>query len=359
MTLFYELIQVALGEKENLSSHPSEKEWELLFSASLKQTVAGLTFCALDKLSKKGQNIPISLLYEWIGASENIRQQNLLLNRRSVEITSLLLEEGFRSCILKGQGNALMYADPYLRAPGDIDIWLDGEKEKIVNFVRKKFPNTPDNGIHLDYPIYADVDVEVHYQPQYLASKHYNKRLVDFFTKESDAQFSHKVQLPGVDGEVSVPYAYFNLILQLAHILGHFYGEGLGFRHLVDIYYVLKNIGDDHRNYENLLSHLGLLSFAKGIMWIEHDILGLDESYLVVKPSEKKGRLILREIEEGGNFGYYNKKNIIRNKSVFVRAFMDTYRHLQLFTIQPSEAFQRLINKMTNVKSWKEAIQLK
>lgn len=359
MTLFYELIQVALDEKDTLSRIPTDDEWNQLFEMSLKQTVAGLTFLALDKLREKGQTIPLSLLYEWIGTSESIRQQNILLNRKSVEISSLFLKEGFRSCILKGQGNALMYVDPLSRTPGDIDIWLDGNKEKIVRFVRNKYPDTSDNGIHLDYPIFTDVEVEVHYLPQYLASKHYNKRLVEFFSKESDAQFSHKVILPDADGEVSIPCVYFNLVLQLAHILGHFYGEGLGFRHLVDIYYVLKNIGDDGRDYEDLLSHLGLLSFARGIMWVEHEILGLNESFLVVKPSEKNGRLILREIEEGGNFGYYNQKNAIRNKSVFIRAFMDTYKHLQLFSVQPSEAFQRLINKMTNVKSWKEAIQLK
>ena len=37
--------------------------------------------------------------------------------------------EGFANCILKGQGNALLYPDPYMRTPGDIDIYLEGGRK--------------------------------------------------------------------------------------------------------------------------------------------------------------------------------------------------------------------------------------
>lgn len=52
---------------------------------------------------------------------------------------------GHRSCILKGQGNALMYPDPYMRASGDIDQWIvpnDGETvEDIMRLCRRIDPN--------------------------------------------------------------------------------------------------------------------------------------------------------------------------------------------------------------------------
>lgn len=57
----------------------------------------------------------IALLYEWLGMAEQIKNQNHLLNRRCGEIERIFVETGFHTCILKGQGNALMY--PELQLP--------------------------------------------------------------------------------------------------------------------------------------------------------------------------------------------------------------------------------------------------
>jgi len=358
MFLFYDLLKVALGEKEELSYTPSVNEWKSLYIISQKQAVVGFIFEALDKLSHKGQKIPSGLLFEWIGMYEQIKQQNQLLNKRISELTDLFEKDGFRSCILKGQGNAILYPNPLSRTSGDIDIWLDGDKGTIINYVKLKFPEAEDNGIHLDYPIYKDVEVEVHYKPQYMASAKYDRRLDDFFKYESEKQFENLVRLPDAERDVAVPLPYFNLVQQLAHLLGHFYAGGIGFRHLVDLYYVLKNIGNDKRNFSELLESLGLLSFSEGIMWVEKEILGLDDSFLVVVPSEKKGRLILREIERGGNFGRFDERNKIREKGVLVRALMDTYRLFQLMSIQPSEALKRFQWKITNVESMKKLLKM-
>lgn len=94
------------------------------------------------------------------------------------------------------------------------------------------------------------------------------------------------------------------------------------------------------------------------IMWVEKTILGLDESYLVAEPSETKGKLVLREIERGGNFGYYDKRNEIRRKGVLIRAVMDSYRLFQLISIQPSEAIKRLQWKLSNKKSMKKVLNV-
>ena len=69
------------------------------------------------------------------------------------------MENGFPNCILKGQGNALMYPDPYARVPGDIDIWLDGGREKILDFTTKYY-NRPYTSIHVDFPMFADAGDE-------------------------------------------------------------------------------------------------------------------------------------------------------------------------------------------------------
>lgn len=50
--LFLEFILVAIDQKEKLSRKPTEAEWRYLYDMSIKQTVVGITFCALDKLVK-------------------------------------------------------------------------------------------------------------------------------------------------------------------------------------------------------------------------------------------------------------------------------------------------------------------
>lgn len=358
MQLFYDLLQVSLGQKEKLSCNPSKEEWNTLFLLSQKQACSGFAFEALDKLSANGQKIPANLLFEWIALSEQIKRQNILLNSRAIELTERFRKDGFKSCILKGQGNASLYPNPLSRTSGDIDIWLEGDKESIIGYIRNQYPSSEDNGIHLEYPIYEDVEVEVHYKPQYMACNKYDYRLEQYFYEESFEQFENKTKLEGVEGEVSIPLPFFSLIQQLAHLLGHFYGSGIGFRHLIDLYYVLKRIPDEQRDCKTILDYLGLLSFAEGIMWVESSILGLHEFFLVCRPSEKKGKLILQEIERGGNFGMYDDRNKLRSKGILVRAFMDMYRLFQLVSIQPSEAFRRMQWKIANTKSMKKALGL-
>ncbi len=357
--LFFDLLQVALGEKEYLRYTPSDEEWKSLFIISQKQAVSGFIFDALDRLRQKEQKVTKELLFEWLGLSEQIKRQNILLNRRIIELVERFRKDGFDSCILKGQGTAQLYPNPLSRTPGDIDIWLNGDKETIIRYVRKQFPKAKDNGIHLDFPVYKDVEVEVHYKPQYMACKRYDRRLELFFIEEAPLQFENRINLIEADGEIAYPQPLFNMVQQLAHLLGHFYGGGIGFRHLIDLYYTLKCIGNDNRDYRAYLDYFGLKSFAEGVMWVEHEILGLHEEYLIVEPSEKKGKLVLREIIRGGNFGRFDNRNKIREKSVAIRALLDTYRLFQLILIQPSEAIKRLQWKITNLESMKKAINLK
>ena len=133
--LFYDLILVALGQKERLSKTPSDQEWNAMYEMAVKQAVAGIAFLALDKLSQVGQKPPLELLYEWIGLSEQTKNQNQIINQRCKDVTQLFSDAGFHSCVLKGQGNAMMYPEPSARTSGDIDIWVYGKREDITKFV--------------------------------------------------------------------------------------------------------------------------------------------------------------------------------------------------------------------------------
>ena len=58
----------------------------------------------------------------WMAKAQQIRRQNRKVNTVASKLFSMLRKDGLRCCVLKGQGNALMYPNPYSRTPGDIDV---------------------------------------------------------------------------------------------------------------------------------------------------------------------------------------------------------------------------------------------
>ena len=62
------------------------------------------------------------------------------------------------------------------------------------------------------------------------------------------------VKLTGTDVEVAVPRARFNAVSQLGHIMIHLFDQGIGFRQLIDYFFVLKG-----QKYKKRLSSLSRL----------------------------------------------------------------------------------------------------
>ena len=58
-----------------------------------------------------------------------------------------------------------------------------------------------------------------------------------------------------------------------------------------------------------LTKYLGLQKFAKGVMWIQRYILGIESKYLLVDTDSNIGGKIMEIVINGGNFGFYNPNN--------------------------------------------------
>ena len=178
------------------------------------------------------------LLLQWMAESQMLEKANVRLNDAAIQISEWFRKKGFRTCILKGQGNALMYPNPYSRTPGDIDIWVEGEDKRVISFVRSISPHEKACYHHIEFPSYKGVEVEVHYRPSFLLCFWHNRKLQKYYERVKEELFSHRVML-GEQGEIAIPMVEFNLIFQLTHIFSHLMNEGIGLRQLVDYYYVL------------------------------------------------------------------------------------------------------------------------
>ena len=103
----------------------SGDQWREIYQMAVRQTLVGVMFPAIERLPE-GLRPPKEILLQWYMQKERIVKMNRLLNLRAVETERFFKQEGFKTCILKGQGVATLYPNPLLRVSGDIDIWLSG-----------------------------------------------------------------------------------------------------------------------------------------------------------------------------------------------------------------------------------------
>jgi len=297
--------------------------------------------------TQRPENLDQDLLLEWIGACQQIERQNKLLNVRIDQLLGMMEKAWFRCCLLKGQGNAEMYPNPLMRCSGDIDLWVDADEEMVYRYVKKLFPEEDASFKHIHFPIFNDASVDVHVTPLKMYSKTHQKRLQQWINEHKEEQFRHKIRLTGVEREVSVPTARFNAVYQLGHMLIHLFDEGVGLRQVVDYYYVMKNLDASQEEREELISmirDLGMMRFARAVMWIESEVLGLPATQCIVEPDERRGKRLLDDILEGGNFGHYSQR--YNGKTGFYyRGLVEAWRDVTLLPVAPREILARLVRK--------------
>lgn len=345
-----EFLRFAIDNTKAMPDAMENIDWHSLFEFSKKQAILGVVFDAIEKLNRKWEGDERALIMKWFALTEQIKKRNETVNRQSALLTERLAKDGFSCCILKGQGNALMYPNPLLRTSGDIDAWLDGSRDNIYNYVRKHVPKSLNQGKHIEFPVFKDTVVEIHYSPTTFSNPFYQRRLDKYIEKVKDEQFANKKQLPD-NGIIAVPTDSFNRIFQLCHIKSHFFVEGIGLRQLVDYYYLLKKSTGNEDEVKNL-KHLGLYKFATGVMWIEKNILGLDERFLMVESNEKIGKVLLEDIMAAGNFGHHDERYKARKANLLMRGLTDSWRLLTLISVFPTDVIWKLIQKIYNQR-WK------
>ena len=236
--IFFDFLRFCIGPAKEIPDSLKEADWKELYAIAKKQCLVGVLFDGIKKLPAEHVGMEKELLLQWMAESQMLEKANVRLNDAAIQVSEWFRKKGFRTCILKGQGNALMYPNPYSRTPGDIDIWVVGGDKRVISFVRSISPHEKACYHHIEFPSYKGVEVEVHYRPSFLLCFWHNRKLQKYYERVKEEQFSHRVML-GEQGEIAIPTVEFNLIFQLTHIYAHLMNEGIGLRQLVDYYYVL------------------------------------------------------------------------------------------------------------------------
>ena len=250
LQIFFDFLRFCIGSDSEIPSSLKEADWKEIYSIAKKQCLVGVLFDGIKKLPAEYVGMEKELLLQWMAESQMLEKANVRLNDAVIQVSEWFLKKGFRTCILKGQGNALMYPNPYSRTPGDIDIWVEGGDKRVISFVRSISPHEKACYHHIEFPSYKGVEVEVHYRPSFLLCFWHNRKLQKYYERVEEQQFSHRVML-GEQGEVAIPTVEFNLIFQLTHIFSHLMNEGIGLRQLVDYYYVLCDFYEVYQKSSN------------------------------------------------------------------------------------------------------------
>ena len=306
----------------NLPVPPCVKDinWHELLEFGSRHTILGMyapTVLMKDGKLKKddfmGNKPSDEDVMEWVFEDYRLRRLNTTLFEQTQKASEWFREQGFRNCILKGQGNALMYPDPMLRTCGDIDIWLEGTPEEILAFT-KKYYNMPSNAMHVDFPMFKDTMVEVHFHPTRLFNPYKNKELWAYCDSVAGEQFEHRVTSADGKYTFTTPTNEFNMFFQLDHVFRHLVYEGIGLRQIIDYFYLLRKRHNDgvapgaDEALAKLLNRFNIKKFARAMMYIQQKVLGLEDKYLYIEPDKSEGEFVLSEILHGGNFGKYETR---------------------------------------------------
>ena len=246
--IFFDFLRFCISSAKDIPDSLKEVDWKELYAIAKKQCLVGVLFDGIKKLPVEYVGMKKELLLQWMAESQMLEKANVRLNDAAIHVSEWFRKKGFRTCILKGQGNAMMYPNPCSRMPGDIDIWVEGGDKRVISFVRSISPHEKACYHHIEFPSYKGVEVEVHYRPSFLLCFWHNRKLQKYYERVKEEQFSHRVML-GEQGEIAIPMVEFNLIFQLTHIFSHLMNEGIGLRQLVDYYYVLCDFYKVYQNF--------------------------------------------------------------------------------------------------------------
>lgn len=352
---FLDFVRFSLQPNAEIPSSAFRVSWHEMLEMAKKQSIVGVCWQGVQRLGGMKENKPTDDdVMEWMGEARKLEKRNQTVNQKATWVYGNFNKEGFNACVLKGQGNALLYPSSSMRTPGDIDIWVipqafkkgdDYEKciRKTISYCKELKPNGRAVYHHIDFRKAGDVEVEVHYRPSWMNNPVNNRRIQRWFLEHAETCMSNrKVFANGaiLESEFAIPTWDFNVIFQLSHIFKHLLQEGIGLRQLIDYYYLLANRPKEAstKDIQKTIKRLGLAPIAGALMWIMENVFGLDEQLLVYKPNRKTGVFMMNEVLESGNFGRFDERRMSGSyRSPIMKNLQRLVRDVRMVGYFPSE----------------------
>lgn len=333
-------------------------DWENVYQLAQEQSVLGLALAGIERYKNLNANLNLNqiVLLQWIGEVQMLEQRNKEMNDFVAKLIEKLRKHDVYAILVKGQGVAQCYEKPLWRTCGDVDLLLSGD-----NYDKAK---------SLLMPLASEVETE------YVQEKHLGMTIDGFVVElhgTLHAGLSAGVE-KGLDEikrvifyegkvrswtngqtQVFLPNADEDVVYVFAHMLQHFYKEGLGLRQVCDWCRLLWNYKDslNQELLKSRLRDLGLTTEWKAFGAFAVDYLGMPKEAMPLYSSERKwswkADKICAFIMEVGNFGH-NRDNSYDKYPYFVRKTFsmgrscgDLIRHARIFPMDSLRFFPKIM----------------
>ena len=400
-TKVYELLRVAIGNREYLTRPLSAAEWETVYYICELQAVLGIAFVGIQKLPKE-QMPPSELYAKWqkdAQKEKEIRERVTEICRKACEMHE---KNGFDSCILmpspiKVRGERLESRDESLEFrgerlefrggdPKDVDIlcWSKDKKDgkrTIVEYVNFQYVASTKHikpkviRHHVNFES-GNIPVEVRFKSEYLNNPWYNGRFENWVKELID---SNSMLKQGGDSHASSDS--FNVVYQLLHLYKKLFCEGIRLGHLLEYYYTLREfsverlevrrppqspcvggkvsveglevraksgeVRDERLEIMNIIERLGMKKFAGAVMYVLQTVFGMPDEYLICKPNNRNGSFVLKMTMLAGEYTrYLERTRTLRHLGRLGHHLYWLKRNRPFITQYPSEVLFELYRRI-------------
>lgn len=331
---------------------------EILFTAD-NQTVTGLCVEALSNINIKASQ---DFVFYYVGLQQSIKAQNAAVNKELLNFVDFCDENKLTYLVVKGQTIGVLYPDPNLRMPGDIDFLIPHSgRSKWAKSVGKFFlgAKIPDK-MAVDEVSFDrnGQPFELHTNLRTFVSKKHREEWDEHMAKEWSEPYYIEIdgrQIHTLSPTMNAAYVFI-------HLFFHFIREGVSLRQFCDWAMILSHYKEEIDKDSLIQLLLGLDLFdaycAFGVILVED--LGMPKKFFpfVINDDDKKWRnKLLTDIFRGGNFGKLNhqanKAWLYKIETSFI-AVRNSFRYYSLCPSEVGGMIPRLIKKNINKVFWRQ-----
>lgn len=367
--LLLEILRCALWGEQYGKALPA-KQFRRVLGLADEQTVFGLVFGAMQKTEVEGKRdegvgenevTKTELaIYEAVGFVEQIKLQNIAVNRELADFTNICGSHGKGFIVVKGQTIGMLYKQPLLRQSGDIDFLVqesyDDIRVDIGEWLKVRLPDRMlEREVGFDR---NDVRYELHTCLREWAKSRHQKVWDELMEKEwgetSDGGTKGDdvpwfVEIEGQRVRTLSPTV--NGAYVFIHLFFHLIREGVSLRQFCDWAMVLHHYGKviDRAELAGILGKLDMTDAYRAFGCVLVDDLGLPASefpFVLDEDDRKWHDKILHDVFEGGNFGanrHHTEDSWKYKMETMGIAFRNSFRYYRLCPSEVGGMIPRLV----------------
>ena len=284
-----------------------DADWNAVMQTAEEQAIMGLVFYGAEK-SMAGK-VTQNQVFEWIGATEQIKAQNLQMNEELARFDRLMRKNGIEYRVVKGQIVGSCYPEPLLRQSGDIDLYFTPEHYRLCTDLLLQ------KGIKMDYDAsekHSEFDMNgILYELHWTLNNFSREKWQQYF--DDVLQRDKGMMVKVGDNEIPTLSATVNALYIFIHLFHHLIHSGVGLRQLCDWMMWLHRYKCEIERVE-LKRHLQALELERpyrvlGALLV--DKLGMPEEDFplpITGKDRKRSQRIFTDMMKMGNFGHNKQK---------------------------------------------------